>query len=161
MIYSFCHRHWFFLTNSFCIFSEWRAHLFSPKLLIIFALIDEVFFLITLSSCFIKGSWSKYYNLPPSLNSHFCSFHLLQGKKANKKECDSSGRSHAQGTIASLLLQTEAELPHSVCWVGTPEYSQLSAHRAPPLLWMSAEAHFVPMARVQLWIDQLVLPQTI
>lgn len=48
MIYCLCH-HWFLLTTSFCIISEWRAHLSSLKLLIIFPWVDEV----CLSGCFI------------------------------------------------------------------------------------------------------------
>ena len=48
MIYCLCH-HWFLLTTSFCIISEWRAHLSSLKLLIIFPRVDEA----CLSGCFI------------------------------------------------------------------------------------------------------------
>lgn len=45
----------------------------------------------------------------------------LPGEESQQKERDSSGLSRAQGTIASVLLQTNAELCDSLCQV-TPEY---------------------------------------
>lgn len=87
MIYSLCHHHWFFIMSSFCILSEWRTHLSSPKFLIIFSLMDEACLSDhCVSSYFLKGNWSRYYNLPSSTSSHF--FHVTPhgGNRANKKE---------------------------------------------------------------------------
>lgn len=72
------HCHWFFWMSGFWILSEWRAHLSSPKLLIIFSLMKLVF-LIILSSYFFKYSWSKFASIPKL--SRLFTLPLMEGRE--------------------------------------------------------------------------------